>query len=68
MRSRLKWAGHMERMEGERFTKKADALRVEGRRRRGRPRLRWEDCVKRDWWEWRTRGREGWETGGGDGQ
>ena len=37
-RSRLKWAGHVERMEvGE-----------EGRRRRGRPRLRWEDCVKRD--------------------
>ena len=32
----------------ERLTKRADALRVEGRRRRGRPRLRWEDCVKRD--------------------
>ena len=47
MRSRLKWAGHVERMEGERLTMRADALRVEGRRR-GRPRLRWEDCVKRD--------------------
>ena len=33
--------------EGERLTKRADALRVEGRRRRGRTRLRWEDCVKR---------------------
>ena len=32
----------------ERLTKRADALRVEGRRRRGRPRLRWEDCLKRD--------------------
>ena len=35
-RSRLKWAGHVERMEGEWLTKRADALRVEGRRRRGR--------------------------------
>ena len=48
MRSQLKWAGHVERMEGVRLTKRADAIRVEGRRRRGRPRLRWEDCMKRD--------------------
>ena len=48
VRSRLKWAGHVERMEGVRLTKRADALGVEGRRRRGKPRLRWEDCVKRD--------------------
>ena len=46
MRSRLKWAGYVERMEGVRLTKRADALGVEGRRRRLR--LRWEDCVKRD--------------------
>ena len=53
-RSRLKWAGHVERMEGERLTKRVDALRVEGRRR-----LRWEDCVKGHLvglaGEWRTR-------------
>ena len=47
VRSQLKWAGHVGRMEGERLTKEADELRVEGKRRRGRPRLRWEDCVKR---------------------
>ena len=35
------------RTEGVRATKGADALRVEDRMRRGRPRLRWEDCVKR---------------------
>ena len=46
----VKWVkvGHMERMEGELLTKRADALRVEDRRRRGSLRLRWEDCVKRD--------------------
>ena len=38
----------MDRMEGERLTKRADALRGEGRRRRETPRLRWEDCPKRD--------------------
>ena len=27
--SQLKWAGHVERMEGERLTKRADALRIE---------------------------------------
>ena len=48
MRSWLRWAGHVEGMEGVQLTKRADALGVEGRRRRGRPRLRWEDCVKRD--------------------
>ena len=42
MTNRLKWAGHVEGMEGERVTKRADTLRVDGRRRRGRPRLIWE--------------------------
>ena len=45
MRSRLKWAGHVDIMEGARLTTREDALGLEGRRR---PRLRWEDCVKRD--------------------
>ena len=46
MRSQSKWTGQVERMEGVRLTKRADALRVEGRRRMQR--LRWEACVKRD--------------------
>ena len=49
--------------------RRLEALRVEGIKKRGRPRLRWEDCVKRD-----LAGvggedeSEGWgeETGGGD--
>ncbi len=33
---------------GCRLLKRAAELREQGRWRRGRPRLRWEDCVKRD--------------------
>ena len=44
--------------------KKVDALGVKGRRRRGRLRLRWEDCMKRDLvgvgGEWRMRA---WDRG-----
>ena len=47
VRSRLNWAGHVKQMEGGRVTKRADTLRV-CRNRRRRPRLRWENCVKRD--------------------
>ena len=39
VRSRLQWAG---------LPKRAAELREQGRRRRGRPTLRWEDCVMRD--------------------
>ena len=48
VRSRLQWAGHVERMADDRLPNRASELREQGRRRRGRPRLRWEDCVKRD--------------------
>ena len=48
VRSRLQWAGHVERMADDRLPKRATELREQGRRRRVRPRLRWEDCVKRD--------------------
>ena len=48
LRSRLKWAGHMERMGDEKLTKRLDAEKVDGKRRRGRPRMGWEGCVMRD--------------------
>ena len=35
-------------MANDRLPKRAAELREQGRRRSGRPRLRWEDCVKRD--------------------
>ena len=67
VRSRFQWAGHVERMADDRLLKRAAELREQGRRRRGRPRLRWEDCVKRDVrkageekdWK-KTRDRGGW--------
>ena len=68
MRSRLQLAGHVERMAVDRLPKRAAGLREQGRRRRGMPRLRLEDCVKRDVrkageeedWKKKTRDRGGW--------
>ena len=56
--SRLRWAGHVKRMADSEIPKKILEYKVEGRRRVGRPRLRWEDCITRDikklgvrnWW------------------
>ena len=42
----LKWFGHVERMGGERLTKRVYTSEVRGTRGRGRPRLRWIDGVK----------------------
>ena len=69
VRSRLQWVGHVERMADDRLPKRAAELREQGRRRRGRPRLRWEDCVKRDVkkageegdWKKKTQDRVGWK-------
>ena len=38
VRCRLQWAGHVERMAGDRLMKRAAELREQDRRRRGRPR------------------------------
>ena len=67
--SRLQWAGHVERMADDRLPKRTAELREQGRGRRGRSRLRWEDCVKRDVrkageeedWKKKTRDRGGWK-------
>ena len=37
MRSRLQWAGHVEKMADDRLPKSAAELREQGWRRRGRP-------------------------------
>ena len=48
VQSRMKWAGHIVRMIDGRLPKKSEAKKQEGCRKRGRPQLRWDDCVKRD--------------------
>ena len=80
MRSRLKRTRHVGKNGRGRLTKSADACKVKGRRRRGRPKLRWEECRKRFGGSGRglENKSEGWgggegewrrvvETGGGDG-
>ena len=69
VRNRQQLPGHVERIADDRLSKGAAELREEGRRRRGRPRLRWEDCDKRDArkageeedWKKKTRDRGGWK-------
>jgi hypothetical protein len=46
--NRLKWAGHVIRMEEQSPTRRVLIAVVEGRRQRGRPKLRWEDGVMED--------------------
>ena len=45
---RMKWAGHVMRMEDKRPTKKAFLYKPEGKRNPGRPRRRWMDCLEKD--------------------
>ena len=48
VKSRVKWAGHMVRMKDDKLLKRSETKKQEGCRKRGRPQLRWEDCVKLD--------------------
>jgi hypothetical protein len=46
--ARLRWTGHVERMSGEDILKRIMDCKPEGRRRIGRPKLRWVDGVMMD--------------------
>ena len=63
VKSRMKWAGHMIRMKDDKLPKRAETKKQEGSRKRGRPQLRWEDCVERDRCE-KGRGRRKMERKG----
>ena len=45
---RLHWYGHVMRRDNNYVGREMMQLEVEGRRRRGRPRTRWKDCIDKD--------------------
>ena len=45
---RLRWYGHLLRREDNHIGKNVMEMEVQGRRRRGRPKKRWRDCVRED--------------------
>ena len=45
---RIRWLGHLERMEEDRMPKKIFTQELEGTRRRGKHRKRWKEEVERD--------------------
>ena len=59
VRSRVQWAGHVERMADDRLPKKAAELREQGRRRRGIKRYVKKTGAEGDWKK-KTGDRGGW--------
>lgn len=60
--SRLQWAGHVERAQDTYVPKRVMNGKLQGRRKQGRPKLRWEDGVLEDatkigFGNWRTAAR-----------
>ena len=45
---RLRWFGHVQRRDKDDATRKILQMEVDGKRNRGRPKLRWRDLVKDD--------------------
>nr|GEV63279.1 hypothetical protein [Tanacetum cinerariifolium] len=45
---RLRWFGHVKRRPQTAHVRRVEAMLVEGSRRRGRPKLRWENRLKQD--------------------
>ncbi len=43
--ARLRWFGHVMRRDEGSCERQIMEMEVEGRRRRGRPKTRWKDCI-----------------------
>ena len=48
-KSRLRWFGHVERIDDNDWVKHCIEWEVEGIRQRGCPKKTWWDCVKKTW-------------------
>ena len=47
--SRLRWFGHVKRREGEQHIgREVMEMELEGNRRKGKPKTRWKDCIRKD--------------------
>jgi hypothetical protein len=44
----LRWAGHVIRGENEEIIKRLMIVKLEGKRKKGRPRMRWIDGAEKD--------------------
>ena len=55
-KARLKWYGHVKRMEGKRTPRRIHETEMKGKRPRGRPRDRWlkgvEECIQKKEEDW----------------
>ena len=59
MRSSLKWVGHVERMGDDKLAKRSDFKKVEGKRKRGRPReCDGRTALSETWKEWEENGEQ----------